>query len=130
MDEWLLVTDHPKKWSSMMRFETQLLKGIAPIVVLEILSRGRMYGYELCQAVEQRSQEILSLGKGTLYPLLYNLEAKGQVVAEWEVADSGRKRRYYSITEKGSAELARQKEQIKQLVTGLDLVFGGALLSA
>jgi len=114
----------------MMRFETQLLKGIAPIVVLEILSRGRMYGYELCQAVEQRSQEILSLGKGTLYPLLYNLEAKGQVVAEWEVADSGRKRRYYSITEKGSAELARQKEQIKQLVTGLDLVFGGALLSA
>ena len=76
-----------------MRFETQLLKGIAPVIVLEILSRGRMYGYELCQALEQRSQEIFSLGKGTLYPLLYNLEAKGQVVAEWETADSGRKRR-------------------------------------
>ncbi len=113
-----------------MRFETQLLKGIAPVIVLEILFRGRMYGYELCRAVEQRSQDILYLGKGTLYPLLYNLEAKGQVVAEWETADSGRKRRYYSITEKGHTELARQKEQLKQLVIGLDLVFGGALLTA
>lgn len=113
-----------------MRFETQLLKGIAPIIVLEIISRGRMYGYELCQAVERRSQEILSLGKGTLCPLLYNLEAKGQVVAAWETADSGQKRRYYSMTEKGHGELARQKEQLKQLVTGLDLVFGGAVLTA
>ena len=89
-----------------------------------------MYGYELCQAVERRSQEILSLGKGTLCPLLYNLEAKGQVVAAWETADSGQKRRYYSMTEKGHGELARQKEQLKQLVTGLDLVFGGAVLTA
>lgn len=113
-----------------MRFESQLLKGVAPVVVLEILSRGAMYGYELCQAVEQRSNEILSLGKGTLYPLLYNLEAKQLLVAEWEKADSGRNRRYYSITEKGIAELTKQKEQFKQLVTGLDMVFDGALSSA
>ena len=59
-----------------MKFESQLLKGVAPVVVLQILSRGPMYGYELSQAIEQRSGEILTLGKGTLYPLLYNLEAK------------------------------------------------------
>ncbi len=41
-----------------MKFESQLLKGIAPVVVLEILSRGPMYGYELSQAIEQRSGEI------------------------------------------------------------------------
>ena len=113
-----------------MRFESQLLKGIAPVVVLEILCRGPMYGYELCQAVEQRSREILSLGKGTLYPLLYNLEAKQLVAARWETAESGRNRRYYAITGKGRAELQKQKEQLKQLVTGLDLVFDGALLTA
>lgn len=113
-----------------MRFESQLLKGIAPVIVLKILSRGPMYGYELCQAVEQRSNEIFFLGKGTLYPLLYNLEAKQLVVAEWEKADSGRNRRYYSITEKGIKEMAKQKEQLKQLVTGLDLVFEGALSTA
>lgn len=110
-----------------MKFESQLLRGIAPVVVLEILSRGPMYGYELSQAVEQRSGEILSLGKGTLYPLLYNLEAKKLVKGKWETSDSGRKRRYYAITGKGDKKLSRQKAQLVELTKGLDLVFGGAL---
>jgi len=113
-----------------MKFESQLLKGIAPVAVLEILSRGEMYGYELSQAIEQRSGEILTLGKGTLYPLLYNLEAKKLVKGQWQETQSGRRRRYYSITAKGKSELARQKVQLKELATGLDLVFGGALTTA
>ena len=110
-----------------MKFESQLLKGVAPVVVLEILSRGPMYGYELSQAIEQRSAEILTLGKGTLYPLLYNLEAKKLVSAKWEASDSGRRRRYYSITGTGKEELTKQKAQLQELTKGLDLVFGGAL---
>ena len=110
-----------------MRFESQLLKGIAPVVVLEILSRGPMYGYELSQAIEQRSGDILRLGKGTLYPLLYNLEAKKLIKGRWEKSKSARKRRYYSITGKGKDDLVRQKAQLKELTTGLSLVFGEAL---
>lgn len=113
-----------------MKFESQLLKGIAPMVVLEILSRGPMYGYELSQAIEQRSKDILTLGKGTLYPLLYNLEAKKLIRGRWETAESGRRRRYYSITGKGEAELAKQKAQLKELTAGLSLVFGGAITTA
>lgn len=113
-----------------MKFESQLLKGIAPMVVLEILSRGPMYGYELSQAIEQRSGEILTLGKGTLYPLLYNLEAKKLIKGKWQNTQSSRKRRYYSITGKGDGELARQKAQLKELTAGLNLVFGGALVPA
>ena len=107
-----------------MKFESQLLKGIAPAVVLEILSRGQMYGYELSEAIEQRSGDILTLGRGTLYPLLYNLEAKGLVVAEWQDSENGRKRRYYSITGKGKDRLAHQKEQWLRLQEGVGLVFG------
>jgi len=113
-----------------MKFESQLLKGIAPIVVLEILSRGKMYGYQLSQTIEERSGNILTLGKGTLYPLLYNLEAKKLIVGEWEKTESGRERRYYSITGKGKAELAKQKAQLKELTAGLNLIFGGALTPA
>jgi PadR family transcriptional regulator PadR len=113
-----------------MKFESQLLKGIAPAVVLEILSRGQMYGYELSQAIEQRSGDILTLGKGTLYPLLYNLEAKNLVKGKWEKADSGRERRYYSITSRGKEQLAKQKAQLRELTAGLNLVFGGALAPA
>jgi PadR family transcriptional regulator PadR len=110
-----------------MKFESELLKGVAPVVVLEILSRGRMYGYELSDAVEKRSGNVLSLGRGTLYPLLYNLEAKGLIAAEWETNESGRKRRYYSITGAGKDELARQKQQLLELQRGVATVFGFAV---
>lgn len=107
-----------------MKFERELLKGVAPMVVLEILSRGAMYGYELGKAVAERSGDVLSLGQGTLYPLLYNLEAKGFVTAEWQESSNKRKRRYYSISGAGLKHLAGQKEQWRQLRAGVDTVLG------
>ena len=107
-----------------MRFERELLKGVAPVVVLETLARGAMYGYQLSEAIGKRSGDILTLGRGTLYPLLYNLEAKGLVSGEWRDGDSGRKRRYYALTGKGKRHLAGQKQQWERLRTGVDLVFG------
>ena len=107
-----------------MRFERELLKGVAPVVVLEVLSRGAMYGYELSEALAQRSRNVLTLGRGTLYPLLYNLEAKGLVTAEVVEKPGERKRRYYSITSRGRGHLARQQRQIQQLQAGIELVLG------
>jgi len=114
-----------------MKFERELLKGVAPVVVLEILSRGAMYGYELSSAVTQRSGDILTLGRGTLYPLLYNLEAKGLIKGDWQESETKRKRRYYSITGKGKEKLIDQKEQLEHLQQAMNLVFGwtGAGLS-
>ena len=113
-----------------MKVERELLKGVAPMVVLEILSRGAMYGYELSEALARRSGDVLTLGRGTLYPLLYNLEAKKLVEGRWEKNESARRRRYYSITSRGKDELAEQKAQLRELTTGLNLVFGGALVPA
>lgn len=105
-----------------MKFERQLLKGVAPLAVLQVLSRGAMYGYELGRAVEESSGNILTLGHGTLYPLLYNLEAKGLVQAEWQEGDTGRKRRYYAITGKGRKFLASQRREWEQLQEAMRLV--------
>ena len=113
-----------------MKFERELLKGIAPVVVLEILSRGRMYGYELSEAIEAKSQKILTLGQGTLYPLLYNLEAQKLIKGQWETAPSGRKRRYYSITSKGKERLDADKIQLAELFAGLKLVLGTSVIPA
>ena len=79
------------------------------------------------QVLQVFDGDVLSLGKGTLYPLLYNLEAKKLIEGSWEETLNGRNRRYYSITGKGKAHLAKQKEELKELYTGLDMVFGGAL---
>jgi DNA-binding PadR family transcriptional regulator len=67
----------------------------------------------LSQAIEKRSGDVLTLGKGTLYPLLYNLEAKKLVAGRWETSESGRERRYYSITGEGKNELADKRCSLK-----------------
>ena len=109
-----------------MRIERELLKGAAPIAVLEIFSRGAMYGYELGEAIEAKSSGILTFGHGTLYPLLYNLEARGLLCTEWQQASNGRERRYYSITSKGVKHLAEQRAQWEQLSAAMELIFQAA----
>ena len=112
-----------------MKFERELMKGVAPMITLEVLSRGKMYGYELSTAIEKRSQGIFTLGKGTLYPLLYNLEAKGLIGSEWECEEGKRNRKFYSITSKGTKLLTAQKSEWASLREGLDLVFGSGNLA-
>ncbi|MCD4832042.1 MAG: helix-turn-helix transcriptional regulator [Anaerohalosphaeraceae bacterium] len=113
-----------------MKFERQLLKGVAPVVVLETLSRGKMYGYELGEAILQKSGNVLDLGQGTLYPLLYNLESQKLVAGEWEQTEAGRKRKYYTITSKGKLRLETDKAQLVDLFGALKLVFGVELFPA
>jgi PadR family transcriptional regulator PadR len=74
-----------------------------------------MYGYELVDALSRRSEGVLAMGQSTLYPLLYNLEAKGLIKPEWRVADNGRDRKYYRLTNKGRKRLASDSEQWRAL---------------
>ena len=98
-----------------MKFERELLKGIAPVVTLEILSRGAMYGYELSQAIEQRSGDILSLGKGTLYPLLTRMEGRGWLKCKVDPKAGLRARKEYSLTGKGRQVLRLLRRQLEEL---------------
>ncbi len=69
-----------------MRVETELMRGAGPVAVLKLLERGEMYGYELVEAIARRTEGVLDMGQSTLYPLLYNLEAKGLIKSRWEEA--------------------------------------------
>ncbi len=99
-----------------MKIETELLRGAGPLAVMKLLERRQMYGYELVEAVSQRTDGVLALGQSTLYPLLYNLEAKGLIDAAWETSDSGRERKYYKLTPKGKKRLAEDEKQWSALV--------------
>lgn len=94
-----------------MRIETELMRGAGPVAVLKLLERSEMYGYELVDALEKRTEGVLAMGQSTLYPMLYNLEAKGLVKGEWRDADSGRRRKYYALTTKGRKRLATDTKQ-------------------
>ena len=88
-----------------------LVAASATPIVLSILRGGDSYGYAIIRRVREVSGERIEWTDGMLYPVLHRLEAAGFVRSAWKTADSGRHRKYYRITRKGEAELARLKEQ-------------------
>ena len=94
-----------------MRVERELMRGAGPIAVLKLLEGGEKYGYELVQALEQQSNGALAMGQSTLYPMLYNLEAKKLITATRRASDSGRVRKYYRLTDRGTKRLEAETKQ-------------------
>lgn len=103
-----------------MRIERELLKGVLPLAVLNLLKRRPMYGYELATEISDRSGNLLSLSRSTLYPLLHTLETRRFVESMWRSATSGRKRKYYLLTDVGREKLDKDRAQWDGLVQGME----------
>ena len=93
-----------------MKIERELMRGAGPAAVLQLLEPGERYGYELVQRLANQSDGLLTMGQSTLYPLLYNLEAKKLIAGRTDTSGA-RPRRYYRLTVRGKRELAKQKKQ-------------------
>ncbi len=93
-----------------MRIERELMRGAGPVAILKLLSQREMYGYELVETLASRTEGVLAMGQSTVYPLLYNLEAKGFVQSERRRAESGRERKYYGPTGAGERRLQAETE--------------------
>ncbi len=80
-------------------------------IVLAVLAEKDSYGYAILQRVRESSGGHMEWTDGMLYPVLHRLERLGHIEARWEVAETGRKRKYYRITDLGRAELAEERRQ-------------------
>lgn len=105
-----------------MKLESDLIRGAGPAAVLKLLERRQMYGYELVEALAARTGGVLAMGQSTLYPLLYNLEAKGLIEGAWETAETGRERKYYRLTAKGRKRTREAAAQWERLAGALRAV--------
>jgi DNA-binding PadR family transcriptional regulator len=88
-----------------------LVAASATPLVLAILREGESYGYAIIKRVEELSGGELQWTDGMLYPVLHRLERNALVEASWGESESGRRRKYYRLTDKGSEELANQRRQ-------------------
>ena len=88
-----------------------LVAASATPLVLAILSEGESYGYAIIKRVEELSSGELRWTDGMLYPVLHRLERNGLVKATWGRSETGRRRKYYQLTEQGSEELTIQRRQ-------------------
>jgi DNA-binding PadR family transcriptional regulator len=97
-----------------MNTDSDLTRAVVEPLVLRLVSEKAMYGYEIIKVVHQRTNGAFEWKEGTLYPVLHRLEGSGLIKSEWSIADSGRNRKYYSITRKGTALL---KDKVSEWAT-------------
>jgi len=100
-----------------IEIDREFLKGSISLLLLNLLSRGEMYGYEILQQASRRSAKAFEFKEGTLYPALHQLEKRGEIKSAWRTAENGRERKYYSLTAKGK-KTAREYEKQWQHLTG------------
>ncbi len=94
-----------------MSINKDLVAASSTPLVVAILAEGDSYGYAILKRVRELSGGELEWTDGMLYPVLHRLEKAGLVEARWDQADSGRKRKYYRVTEAGREQLAEERRQ-------------------
>jgi PadR family transcriptional regulator, regulatory protein PadR len=106
--------------------DTELFKGTLSLLILSMLSRKPMYGYELAATVHESTEGTFIFREGSLYPSLHKLQAEGLLMGQWEDGPKtdgpGRKRRYYHITDKGRAALAEKRRSWNELCQAVNRV--------
>lgn len=113
-----------------MKIDKSLVSGSTALLLLELLSARDMYGYQMIDALELRSNKVFTLKAGTLYPLLHTLEQQGAVEAyEAEEAET-RQRRYYRLTDKGRTLLDDKKKEWNAYSNAVNAVLGGMSIVA
>ena len=94
-----------------MDIHKDLIAASSTPIVLGILGERESYGYAILMRVRELSGGRMEWTDGMLYPVLHRLERLGQVQARWQVAESGRRRKYYRITPRGRAQLEEARRQ-------------------
>lgn len=99
------------------------MSGVPELLLLELLGRREMYGYELVKAVREATGEAISLGEGVVYPVLHALEKGGALRAKRK-AVGGRTRVYYSLTAKGRQRLLKLTGEWRRIQGGIAAAMG------
>lgn len=107
-----------------MKISKELLKGSTTMLVLNLLVDKNMYGYQMIKELTEKSENIFELKEGTLYPILHSLEENNLITSYWDET-TGKKRKYYAITDEGKKQLKAKKEEWKLFSSGINSVLGG-----
>ena len=113
-----------------MPLQDQIRKGSTEILILSLLAEEAMYGYQISQELRQRSEEYFEMKEGLLYPTLHRMAQDGLLTSEWRETGTARRRKYYTITDKGRRALSEQTSEwrtfIQKLTRLLDAPEGAA----
>ena len=96
-----------------------LFPGALEMMILRTLRRGPLHGYAIAQEIRQRSEDLLRVEEGTLYPALQRLLREGWVEGEWGLSATNRKVRTYRVTAAGRKQLEREVSSFERMLDGI-----------
>jgi transcriptional regulator len=110
----------PKRGNTPMQGE--MLQGTLDLLILRTLALGPAHGHTIAHAIEHRSEEVLQVEHGSLYPALHRLEDREWITSFWGTSENNRRARYYRITPRGRAQLAEQTSRWDEIVRAVNRI--------
>jgi transcriptional regulator len=110
----------PKKGNPPLQGE--LLQGTLDLLILKTLALGPAHGHTVAHVIERRSDDVLQVEHGSLYPALHRLEDRAWIASFWGTSENNRRARYYRLTPAGRKKLVEQTSRWDDLVRAIDRV--------
>jgi PadR family transcriptional regulator len=98
----------------------EILQGTLDLLILKTLALGPAHGHTIAHAIERRSDEVLQVEHGSLYPALHRLEDRGWIASFWGTSENNRRARYYRLTPAGRRQLTEQTTRWDRLVRAIN----------
>ena len=99
-----------------------VLQGTLDMLILQILQWGPMHGLAIAQTIRTKSEDLLKIEAGSLYPALHRLEQQGWLAADWKTSDKGQRAKYYRLTRAGKKQLLAEQSKGERLLKAIHLV--------
>lgn len=100
----------------------KLIPGTLNVLILKSLTWGPLHGYAISKWVLKRTEEVLRVEEGVLYPALHRLEKEGCLEAEWGRNDTGRRAKFYTLTTVGLKRLEAETVRWRRSATAVETV--------
>ncbi len=96
------------------------------MLILKVLARGSMHGFGIAQRIQQLSEDVLSVGEGSLYPALYRLQDQGWINSAWGQSENNRRAKYYTLTKAGRRQLEVEANGWEQMCLAIGRIMQSA----
>jgi transcriptional regulator len=106
--------------------KSELLQGTLDLLILKTLAAGAKHGYAIASRIQERSDDLLVVEEGSLYPALYRMEEKGWIAAEWGKSENNRRAKFYTLTRAGRKQLEEEVALWERIVRAITLVLKAA----
>jgi transcriptional regulator len=101
---------------------TEILQGTMDMLILQTLLPGPAHGHTIAHVIEHRSEDVLLVEHGSLYPALHRLEDRGWIASFWGTSENNRKARYYRLTATGRKQLGVETSRWERVVRAVNQV--------